>query len=148
MPFLMPPMKPLLVTAATLVLTAAAAGCQSTNTYASAERPVEVDPLLLSRIETDPGLAKVARVTGAREKVPQFVGDGPYVAQVEVTNRTGKPQKFLYQWDWVTPDGLIYQSNARDRWQTELIRGGETVFLTGTAPTDDIREFRLKLTEP
>lgn len=127
-----------------IALLAATAGCSSTNTYEPVEKTAVVDPVLLKKVITDPGLNKVARVVGAREK-----SDGePYVVQVEILNVTRKPQRFLYQWEWVMPDGLIYQSDSQDAWRQEWIRGREVLYLEGVAPVPGVRDFKLKLTEP
>ncbi|MEM6312724.1 MAG: YcfL family protein [Planctomycetota bacterium] len=118
-------------------------GCSSTNTYEPSKRTAKIDPVLLDKVITDPGLNKVARVVGARQSEGET-----YVVQVEVLNLTRKPQRFLYQWEWVMPDGLVVTSNARESWRQEWIRGRESIFLEGVAPVPGVRDFKLKLTEP
>lgn len=122
-------------------------GCQSnrTNTYEPAVTTAEIDPVLLRKIETDPSLLKVAQVTDARERRTE--GE-PLVVQVSIYNSTSKPQRFLYQWEWIDANGLTLVSSSRDSWRQETIRGREVRSLQGVAPAPGITDFRLKITEP
>ncbi|MEM8872635.1 MAG: YcfL family protein [Planctomycetota bacterium] len=129
---------------ALLIPVALLLGCSSTNTYEPVEKTAVVDPVLLNKVITDPGLNRVARVVGAREQRETE----PYVVQVEIQNLTREPQRFLYQWEWVLPNGLVYQSDSQDAWRQEWIRGREIVYLEGVAPVPGVRDFKLKLTEP
>lgn len=128
-----------------VILMLGVAGCRSarTNTYESNERPRNVDPVLLKKIEPDRDVRKVAKVTNAIERISE---GQPYLVQVEVTNTTKKPQLILYQWEWIDQNGITQQSTMRAGWLEKRIRGGEAVQLTGIAPNDNVSDFRLKLT--
>ena len=94
----------------------------------------------LEYIVTDRGLNQIARVVSAR----QFFGQGstPQV-QVAVRNTSRKPQRFVYSWVWLDGDFEVDSPLSGDR--TISIKPREVKTLRGTAPSDEVEGWRLRL---
>jgi uncharacterized protein YcfL len=95
------------------------------------------------RILTDASLNRAVRIVGLNEAVEP---GGVLRVQVELQNMTRKPRLFSYRFEWFDARGMQLsspQSTAISR----QIEGRESLFLSGIAPSPDIKDFRLKLQE-
>lgn len=128
-----------------LLLLAAAGlltGCHTSVNSVERARPLTPrDYVDEKRFITDKSLNRQVSLVG----VNQSVGPGGLLrVQVEVLNTTRSQHVFSYRFEWLDEGGILIDTPA-STFVTRPIEGGESLFLTGVAPNDRAKDFRLKL---
>jgi uncharacterized protein YcfL len=115
--------------------------CSTVNTVERAQPAAQRDMVPDKRVLTDAGLNRHARVLG----VNQSTGPGGLLrVQVEILNTTRSVQTFDYRWEWFDETGTIIDTPTSTAVPRQ-IEGKESLFITGVAPNDRTKDFRLKL---
>lgn len=138
-----------------IVLLIAAAGCvtrvqnesfppgpqQPAQTPPSGNRypPAPTAPVSDKRITIDPALEKVIRIVRINTSLSP---EGYLKLQLNVHNLTDAPVHFGYRVDWVDQEGQILPMFGVGELKWDLL-AGETSFLAMTAPTVDVKDFRV-----
>jgi len=117
-------------------------GCNTVNTVAPSEPFANKQMISDKRVLPDPILGSRAQILGVNETVTP---GGFAKVQVEIRNATSRPKHFEYLFEWFDIDGNLVQSSSKV-YQVREILGKETIFLTSIAPTQNAKDFRLKLT--
>jgi uncharacterized protein YcfL len=118
-------------------------GCTTVNTVERAQPVAQRDMVPDKRILTDASLNRRVRIVG----VNQSTGPGGLLkVQVEVLNTTRSLQTFSYRWEWFDETGTILDTPTSTA-VTRQIEGKESLFITGVAPKETVKDFRLKLIE-
>lgn len=118
-------------------------GCTTVNTVERAQPITEREMLADKRVLTDAGLNWRVRIVS----VNQSSGPGGLLkVQVEVLNTTRSLQNFSYRWEWLDETGTIIDTPTSTAVSSQ-IEGKESLFLTGMAPKETAKDFRLKLIE-
>ena len=118
-------------------------GCATVNTVERAQPAAQRDMVPDKRILTDASLNRRVRILG----VNQSMGLGGLLkVQVEILNTTRSLQSFSYRWEWFDETGTIIETPASTA-VTRQIEGKESLFITGVAPKETAKDFRLKLIE-
>lgn len=118
-------------------------GCTTVNTVERAQPVAQRDMVSDKRILTDASLNRRVRIVG----VNQTTGPGGLLkVQVEVLNTTRSLQTFSYRWEWFDETGTIVETPTSTA-ATRQIEGKESLFITGVAPKETAKDFRLKLIE-
>ena len=121
------------------------AGCSSTtvNTVERAQPAAQREMVADKRVLTDAGLNRRVRILG----VNQSTGPGGLLkVQVEVLNTTRSVQSFSYRWEWFDETGTLIETPTSTAVGRQ-IEGKESLFITGMAPKESAKDFRLKLIE-
>jgi uncharacterized protein YcfL len=131
-----------------LVLAAAAglsAGCgTSMNSVENANKVGQRHMITDQRVITDTGFNKKVTIVGVNTaRTPGNL----LKAQVELLNRTGSQQRFLYRFEWFDSAGILINNNVLSASLPEQIEGGEDKFISGIAPSTDCQDFRVKFIE-
>ena len=122
---------------------AALTGCTTVNTVERAQPTAQSDMVADKRILTDASLNRRVQILG----VKQSTGPGGLLkVQVEVLNTTRSLKSFSYRWEWFDETGTIIDTPTSTA-VTRQIEGKESLFLTGVAPNERAKDFRLKLIE-
>ena len=116
-------------------------GCSTVNTVEPAESVAQKQMLADKRITTDGRLYGRVRPVGINTAV---VSSGFLKIQIELQNLTGRLQSFAYHIEWFDANGIIVNTPT-SAWIDRQIEGGETLSLTGVAPTENAKDFRIKL---
>ena len=122
-------------------------GCGSTSSVNSVEPAAKTGERAMladQRVVTDKDLAKTVRVVGVNTATD---AGGFLKVQVEVRNTTRKRQLFTYRVQWFDPRGMVIDLPTAAA-MPRSIEGGETAYLTTTAPTIQAKDFRIQLLEP
>lgn len=96
------------------------------------------------RIEFDRSLRRTLRI---RRVVEGNAPGGLLQVQVEVHNGRNSSRNVMYSWEWFDDAGMRVPSPLSD-WRTVSLAGKEYAWLQGTAPSNSIVDFQLKLIEP
>jgi uncharacterized protein YcfL len=113
------------------------------NTVERAQPVARRDMVPDNRVFTSARLNPHVRVLG----VNQSTGPGGLLrVQVEVLNTTRSLQTFNYRWEWLDETGTIIETPTSTA-VTRQIEGRESLLITGVAPNDRAKDFRLKLTD-
>ena len=115
-------------------------GCSTVNTVEPAEPAAQRQMLNDKRVITDTGLYGRVRVVGINTST---VSTGFLKIQVEVQNLSSSLQSFAYRVEWIDASGMALSTPA-SAWIDRQIQGGETLSLTGIAPTETAKDFRIK----
>ena len=91
------------------------------------------------RVVIDPALQRVIRVVRIKSSVSP---EGYLKLQLNVHNQTDSLAHFSYQVDWFDEDGRPLPMYGVGELKWNLL-AGETSFLALTAPTVDVRDFRV-----
>jgi uncharacterized protein YcfL len=130
---------------ATLLLaTVALAGCESSpsvNTVQNAQTIGRPNYIQDRRIITDGYFSR--RVSVVALNTSMIPGDLLKV-QVELLNRTGSIQRFIYSFEWFDLNGMQVNS-ALAVVVPDQIDAGDSKFISAVAPSPACRDFRLKL---
>jgi len=120
------------------------AGCQTTvNTSERAEPAGQRDLVAEKRVITDASLSRKVNIAA----VNQAVGAGGLLTiQVELVNTTRSLQSFSYKFEWFDDKGMMVGGPATV-FVPKQVEGKESIFVSGTAPHERARDFRLKLIE-
>jgi uncharacterized protein YcfL len=118
-------------------------GCTSVNTVANAEPQGQRQMIKDSRVITDRGLNRTARVVGINTTTTP---SGIMRIQVEVLNLRRSAQTFFYNLEWFDLNGMQV-TTAGGGWTEHQIMGKETATLQATAPSPACKDFRMKLIE-
>ena len=129
------------------VIDSAAAGvlllhtaCSTVNTVEPAQPVAQRQMLADKRVITDTGLYGSVRPIGINVAT---VSTGFLKIQVEVQNLSSSVQAFAYQIEWFDANGMIIHTPLTT-WIDQQIQGGEILALTGIAPTESVKDFRIK----
>jgi len=118
-------------------------GCTSTgtvNTVENANKYGQRSMLAATRVFTDPSLARAVDVVGVNTVT---TSGGLLVVQVELQNHTDSVQSFLYHFEWFDSQGMQIK-NVLSASVSDQIEGRENKFISGTAPSPDCKDFRVK----
>lgn len=118
-------------------------GCTTVNTVERAQPAAQKQMVADKRIITDASLNRRVRVLGVNESTG--IG-GLLRIQVEVLNTTRSLQRFSYKFEWFDENGNLV-STPTSVFLSRHIEGKESMFLNATAPTETVKDFRLKLIE-
>lgn len=121
----------------------ALAGCTTVNTVENALKEGQRNMVTDQRVITDTSLNRKVAIVGINQSVT--LGGLPKV-QVEVANTTRSLQTFNYRWEWFDETGTIIDT-VTSTWLSRQIEGKESLFITGVAPKETAKDFRLKLIE-
>jgi len=91
------------------------------------------------RVITDTGLYGRVRPVGVNTAV---VSTGFLKIQVEVQNLSSSVQAFAYRIEWFDANGITVNTPT-STWIDRQIQGGESLMLTGIAPTETAKDFRV-----
>lgn len=121
-------------------------GCSSTtvNTTEPAVPVARREMLSDQRVTTDRSLARAVRVCGVNTA---FDAQGFLKVQVEVENTTRRPKRFTYRVQWFDAQGMLIQLPTATA-VPRTLEGGEVGYITATAPTTQVRDFRILFLEP
>jgi len=116
-------------------------GCGATmNTIAPADTAAQHRMISDRRIITDTCLHYSVQPIG----INTVTGPGGFLKiQIELQNTTGSMQKFTYRIEWFDENGMIINTPTAAA-IPRMIEGGETLFITATAPTDRAKDFQIK----
>lgn len=120
------------------------AGCQSSiNSTGPAEPVGQRDLVAEKRLITDASLSRKVNI----HAVNKTTGPGGFVTyQVELVNTTGSRQRFSSKFEWLDDQGMLV-SGPGSVFVPREIEGMDSLLISGTAPNDRTRDFRLKLIE-
>ena len=131
----------------TTIIVSAAAGvlllhtaCSTVNTIEPVQPVAQRQMLADKRVITDTGLYGRVRPIGINVAT---VSTGFLKIQVEVQNLSSSVHAFAYQIEWFDANGMIIHTPLTT-WIDRQIQGGETLSLTGLAPTETAKDFRIK----
>jgi uncharacterized protein YcfL len=128
-----------LTLAGALVL--AVSGCKtSMNSVENAQKTGQRQMVADQRAITDKSLADKVSIVGVNTAMTP---GGFLKVQVELLNNTRSPQRFSYHFEWFDADGMQITTLAPTEVSDE-IQGGESLFISGLAPTTTCRDFRVK----
>lgn len=120
-------------------------GCQTTvNTVQPAQPSAQVRELITKKIITDPSLNRRVRVVNA---IASTGPTGFLTVQLDVQNVSQAAQRYTYRVEWFDENGILITSPAAGA-IPRIIEGGEIQSIVVTAPTQQARDFRIKLQEP
>ena len=114
--------------------------CSTVNTIEPAQPVAQRQMLSDKRIITDTGVYGSVRPVGINVAT---VSTGFLKIQVEVQNLSSSAQGFAYRIEWFDANGMIVHTPT-SVWIDRQIQGGETLALTGIAPTETAKDFRIK----
>ena len=118
-------------------------GCTTVNSVENAQKEGQRQMVSDQRVITDASLNRRVSIVG----INQTVGAGGLLkVQVEVLNTTRSLQNFNYRWEWFDETGIIIDTPASTM-VSRQIQGKESLFITGMAPKETAKDFRLKLIE-
>jgi uncharacterized protein YcfL len=127
-----------------LLAAGALAGCESTPSVNSVQNAQQVGHRTViqdKRIITDGSFNRRVAVVALNTVVTR----GQLLkVQVELFNRTGSIQRFIYSFEWFDFDGMQI-NNASTADIPDQIDPGDSKFITAVAPSPMCRDFRLKL---
>jgi uncharacterized protein YcfL len=131
----------LLVLGAATILVA---GCQTTiNSTEHAEPAGQRNLVAEKRLITDSSLSRKVNIWAVNEQVGP---GGLLTVQVELVNNTRSLQSFSYKFEWFDQQGMEVSGPATV-FVPKQIEGKERIFVRGTAPNEQAKDFRLKLIE-
>jgi len=130
---------PIIAIAATAVLLLLHTGCSTVNTLEPAQPSAQKQMLSDKRVITDTGLYGRVRPVGVNTAL---VSTGLLKIQVEVQNLSSSVQAFAYRIEWFDANGMTV-STPTSTWIDRQIQGGESLMLTGIAPTETAKDFRV-----
>jgi uncharacterized protein YcfL len=114
-------------------------GCTTVNTVEPAQPVAQRQMLADKRVITDTGLYGRVRPVGVNTAV---VSTGFLKIQVEVQNLSSSVQAFAYRIEWFDANGITVNTPT-STWIDRQIQGGESLMLTGIAPTETAKDFRV-----
>jgi len=115
--------------------------CSTVNTVEPAQPAARRQMLADKRVVTDTGLYGSVRPIGINVAT---ISTGFLQIQIEVQNLSSSTQAFAYRIEWFDANGMIIHTPLTT-WIDRQILGGETISLTGIAPTETAKDFRIKL---
>ena len=116
-------------------------GCTTVNTVERAQPIAQKQMTDDKRVITDSDLNRNVSVVGINEAT---IGTGFTKVQVELLNKTSSPYSFRYHFDWFDGQGMLVQTPTSS-WIDRSIQGKETIDVISIAPTENAKDFRLKL---
>ena len=118
-------------------------GCTTVNSVEHAQPVAQREMINDKRVLTDASLNRRVRVVGVNEST----GPGGLLkVQVEVLNTTRSLQHFNYKFEWFDASGNLV-STPTSAFLPRQVEGKESLFLSATGPTPNVKDFRLKLIE-
>jgi len=129
-----------LISVASLAVSLFQCGCSTMNTLEPAQPVAQRQMLSDKRVITDTSLYGRVRPVGINVAT---VSTGFLQIQVEVQNLSSSVQLFAYRIEWFDANGMIIHT-LLSTWIDRQIQGGETLSLTGIAPTETAKDFRIK----
>lgn len=131
----------LFLAAALICSVASGIGCRTTNTYSRADSAPEKNVIDDKRVVWDPLLGFRAQVL---EIIESETDSGFPKVQVEIRNNGFLRKRFEYRFEWFDESGIQVESSS-SAYKVQEILGRERVYISGTAPTRDVKDFKLKL---
>lgn len=131
---------PIIASAMTGLLLLLPTGCSTVNTVEPAQPAAQRQMLSDKRVITDTGLYGRVRPVGINVAT---VSTGFLKIQVEVQNLTSSVASFAYRIEWFDANGIIVNTPT-SVWIDRQIQAKETLSLTGIAPTETAKDFRIK----
>lgn len=119
---------------------AALSACSTVNTVERSHATANPAPVADKRIITDSSLNDSARVVG----VISARAGGLLKVQMQIMNTTSSPQQINYKFSWVDAGGMEIPS-PMSVWQTLVLEGKESKFISAVAPSPNANDFTLKL---
>ena len=117
--------------------------CTTVNTTERAQPVNQKQMVADKRVITDSGLYGKVRILGVNTAT---VSTGFLKIQVEVENLSSSQAAFAYRIEWFDANGMILDTPT-SVWIDRHIQGGETLSITGIAPTETAKDFRIKFIE-
>jgi len=118
------------------------AGCHTTvNSVENANKTGQRYMIPDQRVVSDKSLNRKVSVIGVNTAM---TSGNVLKVQVELLNRTGSLQRFAYRFEWFDADGMQI-NNVLSATVVDQIEGGESKFISATAPNSACMDFRLKL---
>jgi len=114
-------------------------GCATVNTIEPAQPVAQREMLSDKRVITDTGLYGRVRPVGINVST---VSTGFLKVQIEVQNLSSRAQSFAYRIEWFDVNGMTLPTPTTV-WIDRQIQGGESLMLTGIAPTETAKDFRV-----
>ena len=129
--------------AALFAIALAAAGCHSNsvNSVENAQKVGQRNMIADQRVVTDMKLNRKVWVIGINTATTP---GGVLQVQVELANRNKSLQRFAYTFEWFDINGMAI-NNVMSATFPDQIEGGESKFISGIAPNQACKDFRLKL---
>ena len=136
-------MKHLVVCAAG-ALALAVTGCGTpVNSVENAQKEGQRNMVADQRVISDPGLNRHVNIVGVNTAMTP---GGLLSVQVELQNNSRSQHRFNYQFEWFDANGMIVETST-SIWIDRRIQGGETISITALAPTENAKDFRIKMIE-
>jgi uncharacterized protein YcfL len=124
-----------------LLATIGLGGCNTVNSTERSNPATQRKMVSDRRIVSDLYLDDHARVVGlSQANTP----DGFIKVQVELFNPSSVSCNFRYTFEWFDEQGML-MSTATPSWFPRRILGGESMFITGFAPTTTAKDFQFKM---
>lgn len=117
--------------------------CRSVNSTQRADPVGQANYVDDKRVQTDLTLRRGARIISVNESVAP--GDLLKI-QVTLHNNRSRSKRIAYKFEWFDLDGMMVDT-VMSTWQVKTIQGGEDLTLTGIAPNNRAKDFRIKIQE-
>jgi uncharacterized protein YcfL len=121
-----------------------AAGCHTNtvNSVENAQKEGQRSMITDQRVVTDAKLARSVSIVGVNTAMTP---GGVLKVQVELANRTRPAVRFAYRFEWFDVNGMQIDNVMSAAVVPDQIDGGESKFISSTAPNLACKDFRLKL---
>ena len=121
------------------LLLMSACSSSTVNSYYPAEEHAKPQYIADKRIITDSSLKDYAKVVSMN----QVYIDGLLKIQLRITNTSSQIRTVNSQFTWVDANGMAIASST-SKWQTLVLEGGETRFISAVAPSKNVVDFTVK----
>ena len=134
--------KPILLVLGLAVALAMVSGCGSptVNSVENSDKTGQANIIPDKRVITDSSLNRKVKIIAVNTVMTPT---GLLKVQIELKNRTGSLQRYLYSFEWFDANGMqvnnVLSANIPDQ-----IEGGEDKFISGIAPSPNCKDFRVK----
>lgn len=138
------PHQTLRILAVAALLAVPACSTTSVNSVERDEPVAQRQYIADKRIITDKSLDKIVGIVAVNET---HTPDGFLKIQVEVQSRKSSTRDFLYRFQWFDENGNVVNLSSGATFKPRQILGKQSLFLTGIAPHERAKDFRLELLE-
>ena len=134
--------KPILLILGLVTGLAMVSGCGSptVNSVENSQKEGQRDIIPDKRVITDSSLNRKVRIVAVNTVMTPT---GLLKVQIELKNRTGSIQRYLYTFEWFDANGMQV-NNVLSASIPDQIEGGEDKFISGIAPSPACKDFRVK----
>ncbi len=134
--------KPILLILGLAVALAMVSGCGSptVNSVENSQKTGQANIIPDKRVITDSSLNRKVRIIAVNTVTTPT---GLLKVQIELKNRTGSIQRYLYTFEWFDANGMQV-NNVLSASIPDQIEGGEDKFISGIAPSPNCKDFRVK----